>query len=171
MSADVPTTRARERPTGKASRWVALYLRNHEAAAQGGVSLFRRAAQGQADRPWGPALAALADEVSDDQRALLRLMRSWRVRPDPVAALAVTAGERLGRLKPNGRVVRRSPLSDLLEVEAATGAVQAKWAGWQAVRVASTPPTPVDLEALSRRAEDQLDRLRSLHAEVAAAVL
>lgn len=161
----------RQRPTGRASRWLALYLRTHEAAAQGGVDLVRRAAQAQEGRAWGPELGVLAEEVGDDQGALLRQMRAWRVRPDPLAAVGVALGERLGRLKPNGRVVRRSPLSDLIEVEGALDAVQAKRAGWQALRAASTPPLVVDLDELVRRAEDQTTRLRSMHARVAAAVL
>lgn len=150
---------------------LAIYLRNHEAAAQGGVDLFGRMVGSQSSRSWGGVLTDLRGEVREDLESLRTLMRAWGVRPDPLAGLAVRVGERLGRLKPNGHLVRRSPLSDLVEVEAGLTAVRAKAAGWQALRVAPAPSAPVDLEELSRRAEDQLDRLGAVHATVAATVL
>jgi hypothetical protein len=158
-------------PSGKASRLLAIYLRNHEAAATGGVDLFGRMRQSQADRPWGTVLVDVAADVAEDLGTLRTLMHAWGVRPDPWASLAIRLGERVGRLKPNGHLVTRSPLSDLVEVEAGLDAVQAKAAGWQALRAASTPPSPVDLAELSERAEDQIARLRPVHAQVAAAVL
>jgi hypothetical protein len=160
-----------ERPTGGASRWLAIYLRNHEAAARAGGDLFARMARSQADRPWGPGLVEVAAEVAQDVATLRGLLRDWGVRPDAVGGLALRAGERLGRLKPNGQLVRRSPLSDLVEVEAGLDAVHAKACGWQALRAAHGSDTPVDLDELARRAEDQLSRMRAIHATVAAAVL
>jgi hypothetical protein len=152
------------------SRWLAIYLRNHEAAAGGGADLFGRLSRSQRDRPWGPELVVLADEVAQDLASLRGLMAAWGVRPDALAGLAVRAGERVGRLKPNGRVLQRSPLSDLVEVEAALDAVHAKACGWRALRAAA-PAAPADLDELERRADDQLTRLRAIHATVAAAVL
>lgn len=150
---------------------LAIYLRNHEAAAHGGADLFRRMSGSQARRPWGSELERLTADVAEDLRSLRTLMRGWRVTTDPWATLTVRVGERVGRLKPNGHVVRRSPLSDLVEVEAGLDAVQAKSAGWQALLAATTPTPAVDLEELARRAEDQVARLRTVHAQVAKAVL
>jgi hypothetical protein len=160
-----------DQTTGQPSRWLAIYLRNHEAAASAGVDLFARMARSQGDRPWGPALVGLADEVAQDVRTLRGLLQDWGVRPATASSLALRAGERVGRLKPNGRVLQRSPLSDLVEVEAALDAVHAKAAGWQALSAAHGPATRVDLDELSRRAEDQISRLRAIHTTVAAAVL
>ena len=70
--------------------------------------------------------------------------------------LALRAGERVGRLKPNGHLVRRAPLSDLVEVEAGLDAVHAKACGWQALRAAPGLDAAVVLDDLMRRAEDQL---------------
>jgi hypothetical protein len=153
------------------SRWLAIYLRNHEAAASAGADLFARLSSSQAKRPWGAELVALSEEVGQDLRTLRGLLRSQGVQPDAVSGLALRVGERVGRLKPNGRVVRRSPLSDLVEVEAGLDAVHAKACGWQALRVAYGLDAPVDLDELARRAEDQLARLRVIHATVASAVL
>ena len=155
-------------------RLQAVYLRNHASAARAGVDLFERMASSQARRPWGPELADLAEDVRADLTALRRLLRDRGVAPDPWLTLAVRAGERAGRLKPNGHLLTRSPLSDLVEVEAGMDAVHAKLAGWRALRAAPAgvgARTRVDLAELERRAEDQLARLRTVHARVAAAVL
>ncbi len=155
----------------RVSRMLAIYLRNHEAAARGGADLFARAARAQSPRPWGGELRTVSVDVREDLRSLRRLMRGWDVSPDPWSTFAVRLGERVGRLKPNGRVVRRSPLSDLVEVEAGLDAVHAKAAGWAVLRVAGTPAPAVDLDELARRAADQLDRLTRVHRDVAAATL
>ncbi len=81
-------------------------------------------------------------------------------------------GERVGRLKPNGRIVRRSPLSDLIEIEALIDAVSAKRAGWYALAAAPlAAPEASQVAELIDRADDQLERLRPVHATVAARVL
>jgi hypothetical protein len=160
-----------DQTSGRTSRWLAIYLRNHEAAASAGADLFARMAGSQRRRPWGPELVAVGAEVEQDLRTLRGLLRSLGVRPDPLSSLALRAGERVGRLKPNGRLVRRSPLSDLVEVEAGLDAVHAKAAGWAALRAVPRLDAPADLDELARRAEDQLRRMRVVHATVAAAVL
>jgi hypothetical protein len=160
-----------EQTSRQPSRWLAIYLRNHEAAAGAGADLFTRLSGSQSKRPWGAELVAVSEEVGQDLRTLRGLLRSQGVRPDPVSGLALRVAERVGRLKPNGRVVRRSPLSDLVEVEAGLDAVHAKACGWQALRAAYGPDAPVDLDELARRAEDQLARMRVVHATVASAVL
>jgi len=84
---------------------------------------------------------------------------------------AMQAGELAGRLKPNGRIVRRSPLSDLVEVEGLLDAVRAKAAGWQALLAADPAHFAADVEPLVGRAESQINRLVEIHRTVAADVL
>jgi hypothetical protein len=149
-----------------------IYLQNHEAAAQAGRDLFRRTAASQRDRPYGAELRALADDIEADLDRLRALMRAAGCRPNPALAVALRLGERLGRLKPNGRLLRRSPLTDLIEVEALHDAVQAKRAGWIALTAAE--PDRLDaaeLDDLRHRADDQIERLLAVHRGVAARVL
>jgi hypothetical protein len=148
-----------------------IYLQNHEAAARAGIDLCRRSADNQRRRAHGPVLRDLCDEIREDRDRLLVLMKSVQVRPNPLLGAVLQVGERVGRLKPNGRVLRRSPLSDLIEIEALIDAVSAKRAGWYAL--AASPQVPVASQAseLITRADDQLGRLRAIHTAVAAEVL
>jgi hypothetical protein len=78
-------------------------------------------------------------------------------------------GERIGRFKRNGRLLRRAPLSDLMEIEALVTAVRAKAAGWQALSQCPEPAWSevADTRALYRRALDQAERLNEIHRSVA----
>lgn len=150
-----------------------IYLRNHEAAAQAGRDLFRRASKTQRSEPWAADLQALASAVDADVRSLRQLMKALSTNPDRVAGLVLRAGEHVGRLKPNGHLISRSPLSNLIEVEGLLDAVRAKRAGWTALEAARALPANLEplLEDLLRRADSQLDRLERLHRQVASTVL
>jgi hypothetical protein len=150
-------------------RSLAIYLRNHDAAARAGVELFRRAESNQRDRPYGSELATLRADVEQDARALRSVLEAEGVQPDRVQSLLLQLGERVGRLKPNGALLRRAPLSDLIEVEAMLDAVRAKAAGWQALTPLPAPPwrDAVDPQEYYDRAMDQAERLRAIHLIVA----
>lgn len=152
---------------------LAIYLRNHEAAAQAGLDLFRRAASSQRHRAYGPELNELVLEVEADLKALRNIMRGHGVQPDPMLAVVLRLGERLARLKPNGHLVQRSPLSDLIEIEGMLDAVRAKAAGWQALTALDNrqPAGTVELDDLIHRATSQTQRLATIHVAVAADVL
>jgi hypothetical protein len=89
----------------------------------------------------------------------------------PVQRLKVYAGwvtEKLGRLKPNGRITERSPLSMVIELEGLRMAVEGKAAGWQALRLyAGRPLDAARLDTLEATARRQLATLSELHAGAA----
>ena len=149
-----------------------IYLQNHEAAAQAGHDLARRAAAGQRHKPYAAQLRTLAADVGQDRDRLRAIIAGAGLRPAPLLGLALRLGERVGRLKPNGRILRRSPLSDLFEVEALLDAVHAKRAGWQAL-AAAAPATgdPDEIADLLHRADAQIAVLQGLHEQVASEVL
>jgi hypothetical protein len=149
---------------------LSIYLRNHEASARAGLDLVRRTASNQRRRPYGRDLQQLVVESQEDLDALHGLMRRLQVSPDPVLGTALRLGERVGRLKPNGHLVRRAPLSDLVEVEGVVAVTQLKAAGWRALAAAGAGQG-AELDDLLGRAERQLDRLAALHRLVAAGVL
>jgi len=148
---------------------LAIYLRNHDAAAQAGKDLFRRAERNQRDRPYGAQLAALRAEVEEDAQVLRAVLRAEGVQPDVPQSVLLQLGERVGRLKPNGSLLRRAPLSDLIEVEGMLDAVRAKAAGWQALTAIPAPRwrDGVDPQEYYDRAMSQADRLSAIHRELA----
>ena len=147
------------------------YLGDHLAGAVGGSARFARMADAYARTPLGPALARVARQVADERDWLRETAHRLGVQPSVLKRVGIAVTERVGRLKPNGRLVRRSPLSDLVEVEAGLDALHAKAAGWAALRAVPGLDATVDLDDLERRAEGQVARIGAVHATVAAAVL
>ena len=87
----------------------------------------------------------------------------------PLVALG-WVGEKAGRLKPNGYVVRRSPLADVIELEGLRLGAQGRLACWQVLRAVATHDdrlTVLEMDELVGRAEDQATRLYKLHLQVA----
>jgi hypothetical protein len=148
---------------------LSIYLRNHEAAARAGLDLFRRVARAQRKRSYGAELAALRDEVAADRATLLQIMRRAGVRPNRLLGLGLRLGERFGRLKPNGALMSRSQLSDLIELEGLADAVHAKKLGWRALLAADVDSREV--KSLLVRARRQSARVGRLHGLAASSTL
>ncbi|WP_460786826.1 hypothetical protein [Nocardioides maradonensis] len=145
------------------------YLQNHWTAASAGVSLFRRVARTHSDPATAVAVAEVAHEVEDDRDTLRGVMHDLGVRPSIIGTTLGRIGAELGRLKPNGRVLHRSPLTDVVELEALRDAVYGKRCGWDALRTLAEEEPRLDidlLEELIDRADRQLERLRRLHLAV-----
>lgn len=156
------------------TRLIGIYLNDHLTGATGGAQLFRRATSSFAGSPIGDEVADLAEQVLEDRKSLQRIMRALDVTENkPQVALGWVA-ERVGRLKLNGRLLTRSPLSDVVELEGLRVAVNAKTSGWQVLRLVADHDDrldPAELDALLERARDQSRRLETLHQQVVAAQL
>ncbi|MGH2922663.1 MAG: hypothetical protein ACRDKH_01355, partial [Solirubrobacterales bacterium] len=93
---------------------------------------------------------------------------------NPVKQSSAWVGEKLGRLKLNGRLTGYSPLSRLLEIEGLILGVSGKLELWRSLRaVEGSEPRlkELNLRQLERRAEDQRNRLERLHERAAADAL
>ena len=151
-------------------RLLAIYLQDDLAGATVAVELFRRAARPHKGTALGDVLDALTLEVTSDRQALVDLMAVLEIRPDRLKTTAGWVGEKVGRLKPNGALLHRSPLSDVLELDGMVMAVEWKAAGWRLLKaLADANPrlAEVDLDDLLQRADDQITRLESLRVSVA----
>lgn len=141
---------------------LSVYLNDHLMGATLGVNLFRRSARSQATRPWGPMLEELAAEVDEDRETLMAIMTSLGIPRRRYKVLAGGLGERVGRAKLNGGLIRRSPLSDLIELEGMYLGVVGKAAGWQALLQLSTTVPSLhrdQIQGLVERASSQASRL------------
>lgn len=149
---------------------LAIYLNDHLAGSTAGVELAKRIRDSnRGDPEFGPALAELCAEIEVDQETLTAIMERLGVARNRIKPAAAVFGERLARLKLNGRLRGYSPLSRLLELEMLQIAVAGKRRLWRALEV--THPEELEdfgLAGLSHRATDQLTRLESLHARAAA---
>ena len=130
---------------------LAIYLRDRHAAGVAGTRLARRIAQAHtATRD----LRQVAFEIEQDLGELEAIMRRLGVQPDLAKDALARIGERLGRLKPNGRLRERSPLSDLLELETLLVGITGKRALWLSLRASRSAPIE-NLDRLVERAESQ----------------
>ncbi len=151
-----------------------IYLNDHLAGATGAAELARRVAAARRGEEAGGVLLRFAADVSADRAALLGMMAALDV---PVRAYKVYAawiGEKAGRLKLNGRLLSRSPLSSLEELEIMRLGVEGKAAGWRTLQlVADTDPRldRVRLTELIGRAESQLELLEGLRVRAAQALI
>jgi hypothetical protein len=155
-------------------RLVAIYLRHHVAASRGGVALFDRVARTVSTAKARQEVARLAREVSEDRKALLGVMTSLGVRRHPLNEKLVSWGEKVGRLKPNGTLLQRSPLTDVVELEALGVAVHAKQLGWLTLRELRGMEPRLKgyaFDLLVERAQDQERRIEVLRLEAVRRVL
>jgi hypothetical protein len=153
---------------------LGIYLNDHLAGATGGAELARRVAAARRGEEVGDALLRFAAEVAADRSALLEVMAALGV---PVRAYKVCAGwigEKAGRLKLNGRLLARSPLSSLEELEIMRLGVVGKAAGWRTLQLLADTDPRVDrarLAELIARADSQLELLEDLRLRAARTVL
>jgi hypothetical protein len=124
--------------------------------------------QGHARQPGG-ALQRLAAEVRQDRAALLPIMTALGVPVRSYKVWAAWTGEKAARLKLNGRLLARSPLSSLEELEMMRLGVEGKAAGWRTLRALAETDTRLDpgrLDELISRARRQADLLEELRVRV-----
>jgi transaldolase len=153
---------------------LAIYLNDHYTGATGGLELFQRAAGARKDTEEKAVLTDLVRQVEEDRDALAQIMTDLDVSVDRTRAALGWVAEKAGRLKTNGHLFSRSPLSDVLETEAMLLGVLAKAAGWRTLRALAGTDRRLDaaqLDALLERAERQSTVLEELRVAAAARAL
>jgi hypothetical protein len=152
---------------------LGIYLNDHLAGATGGAELARRVA-GSHGGEKGDALRRLATEVAQDRAALLEIMATLEVPARGYKVWAAWTGEKAARLKFNGHLLSRSPLSSLEELEMMRLAVEGKAAGWRTLRTLAETDTRLDagrLDELISQARRQADLLEELRVRAADQVI
>jgi hypothetical protein len=114
----------------------------------------------------GSPLQDLAAEIAGDRAALMEIMAALDIAVRSYKVYAAWIGEKAGRLKPNGHLLARSPLSNLEELEMLRLGVEGKAAGWRTLRALADreprldPGRLDDLISGARRQADLLEELR-----------
>jgi hypothetical protein len=152
---------------------LGVYLNDHLAGATGGAELARRVA-GSHGGDKADTLRHFAAEVAQDRAALLEFMAALGVPVRGYKVWAAWAGEKAARLKLNGHVLSRSPLSSLEELEMMRLGVEGKAAGWRTLRSLAQADSRLDaarLDELIARARRQADLLEELRVRTADQVI
>jgi carbon monoxide dehydrogenase subunit G len=139
---------------------LSIYLNDHLAGAMAGTELARRISRTH------PELRVLAADIEDDRKALLDVMSMLGVEQRPHKAAIGWLTEKAGRLKLNGRLLGRSPLSDVLELETLRVGIEGKSAMWRVLRTLKA----VDAERLERllqRADSQAELVEQYRVHLA----
>ncbi|MEU6557305.1 hypothetical protein ABZ915_44870 [Streptomyces sp. NPDC046915] len=144
---------------------LGIYLNDHLAGAAAGTGRALFMARSHRDPPFTEPLQALAGEIAEDRASLLRVMRGLGVPTRRYKIAAAATAERLGRLKSNGRLYRRSPLTLVIELEFLRLGVKGKELGWRTLRSLAEADGRLDeqeLDGLIARAERQMSTLEEL---------
>ncbi|WP_344012505.1 hemerythrin domain-containing protein [Streptomyces thermospinosisporus] len=151
-----------------------IFLNDHLAGAAAAAELARRMVQEHGDGRYGDTLRDIARQCGQDRLALQRQLGELGIPVKHYKVYGAWLGEKAGRLKPNGRLLRGSGLSLLVELGVLRLAAQGKALCWRALLAAARRDTRLDaarLEELLRRAERQMETLDALHDEAAGALL
>ncbi|MCO5985393.1 hypothetical protein NE235_04650 [Actinoallomurus spadix] len=152
---------------------LGIYLNDHLAGATAGVELARRAVGAHKGRKGEETFRRLAEEIAEDRDALLRIMRALGVPVQQYKVCAGWIGEKIGRLKPNGHLTSRSPLSDLVELDAMRLGIEGKASGWRSLRAVAGHDDRLsgeDLDELLDRARRQAETVEELRTEITGAL-
>jgi hypothetical protein len=152
-------------------RLLRIYLQDHHAGSVAALELVARAARSNGSNELGEFLQRLHGEISQDQATLLDVMLLLGAEPSRVKNGLAWAGEKAGRLKLNGRLLRPSPLSRVLELEALEAGIVGKRSLWTNLEELVDPRIAgVDLTRLVERAEAQRTDVEQWRRRAAAAL-
>lgn len=146
-------------------RYLRVYVSDHLAISEGILSLARRAAAAEHWAGHRDAIESVAEAVGADRRDVEAVAAARELTPNPVKRLLARAGERAGRLKGNGRIVRSSPLAPLVELEGLRLGLAGCRAFWETLAALDIEPERTDRSlARLRHAGGALEEL---HAPIA----
>ncbi len=142
---------------------ITTYLQDHHAGSAAGLDAFARVAEQHSDDEVRQSVGRIAEEAGRDQTMLEQIMQRFDTKPAALKDLSGKVAEKVARLKANQRLLHRSPLSDLVEVEALVDAVHAKSMAWRVLlQLDDARLERAQLQKLLERAEAQESELKRL---------
>jgi hypothetical protein len=135
-----------------ARKLLGIYLNDHLAALVTARELARRTSSGATNSETQSVARDLVAHLTRSERELERLLGDVGARPSRVKRALAAAAEKGGRLKLNGHIATRSPLSDLVELEGLTVLLEYEAGLWRSLAHAAPE--------LARSENDFADRAR-----------
>lgn len=149
-------------------RYWSIYLNDNLALIVGAQALARRTARSNKRSELGAYLSALASELDTDIAGVRNVMEQLSVPVSRVKVPAVRLGTFFGRLKLNGRILRYSDLSKVVELEALCLLTASKQRFWESIAdVGVENLAELGPYALAARSGRQLERLGELRRDAA----
>src|SRR3954454_2090388 len=112
---------------------LGTYLNDHLAGSTVGLELAKRARGSNEGTEYGEVLERVAKEIEEDRETLKRLMSDLGIRRDHPKVTVAWIAEKLGRLKPNGRLLSYPPHSRNVELEGLALGISGKLSLWEAL--------------------------------------
>jgi hypothetical protein len=137
---------------------LGTYLNDHLAGSTVGLELAKRARRSNEGSEYGEVLERIAREIEEDRATLQKLMDAFEIKRDRPKMMGAWTAEKVGRLKPNGRLLSYSPLSRLIELEMLALGITGKLSLWEALSEVAAEDSrldPAELKKLSERADRQ----------------
>lgn len=148
-------------------RLLRIYMNDQLALGTLWREVAQRAQRNNDGTDIGDALARVAEGIAQDVETFATIMRRLGLPANPVKTTSAIAAERVGRLKPNGRLRGYSPLSRFAELDFLAMGIDGKKLLWSNLRdlagVGSRLPD-VDFDHLIARAETQRAELEPFRA-------
>lgn len=155
-------------------RYLAIYMNDQLALGVLWREVALRCKRANSGTALGTALEQVATQIAEDVETFEGLMARLGIPRTPAKPLLALAGERLGRLKPNGRLRGYSPLSRFEELDFLIMGIDGKVVLWANLRdhagLGARLPG-VDFDELIERARLQRSELEPFHGEAGRAAL
>ena len=152
---------------------LGIYANDHLASSTGGIELVSRMLSVHKGSRYEEPLEQLLSELREEKASLRSMMSALDIPVRQYKQLGVWVAEKLTRAKLNGRLISRSPLSDLVEFEFLASGVRAKRSGFETLRIAAEVEQRLpraELDRLIDQAHRQYEWLTRTRREVAAEV-
>ena len=146
------------------------YMADHLAGATAGLDRISQMAESFVDTPVYPKVSVAAEAVRSEHAFLQELMMRQCFPRPPLSTALTWAGEKVARLKPNGRgPAGRSPGRMVLETDLMIAAVTGKMHGWKTMleHAEALGVAPAVFEELIDAAEQQRESLGEVHSYAA----
>jgi len=152
-------------PASMDRRLFGLYLSEHLTASTVGLERLERMTQAYRETPFHAELAEVTEQLRGERELYRDLLGRLDVPRRRYRQVAAWAGEKVGRLKLNGRVAEQSPMTMVFEPELLRAAVLAKIGGWQTLRehAPETGLDPAQFDELIAQAHQQIETLARFH--------
>src|SRR3982751_4422305 len=122
-------------PTMKADEpHLAIYMNDQLALGVLWREIARRSARSNHGTETGAAVGRVAHAIAEDVATFERMMRELKIPKAHAKPVLAMVGERVGRLKPNGRLRGYSPLSRFEELDVLVMGIDGKVVLWQNLR-------------------------------------